>query len=342
MLEFFFTEYTASQRKQYINAKQLYERYIQQKNRYYRDFNLSMFWKKAGGNEYLTKQYAISKKTSSLGVRNEKTQKIYDDFIAHKQALKAELNTLETKLDKTRKLNKIELITRTPKALVKIFQKINELDLNHKVLLIGTNSLYAYEAYCGLFVDEDQLATDDIDLLNKKSKEVSLIFTEVLPRGKLSELLRLIDRSFEKDAEVPYRFRNKEGVILELINPIGQKIVIPEYREDPLFTDIISLEMEGMQWLENSRIFEAMVVGDNGECSIIPTIHPLEFAVYKNWLSQQHDRDIIKKQRDYEQAVLVTQLIKAYMLNIDIDEELANMRHFKKSVIELYRKDMKL
>jgi len=337
-MEYLLSEYTASQRKQLINTKQLYEHYIHQKNRYYRDFNLSMFWKKSGGKEYLTKQNSITKKTSSLGVRNAETDKIHTDFISHKDTLKTELSELKARMEKMRKLNKIELLGRAPASLICIYRKINELNLNSKIILIGTNALYAYESHCGVFVAEEQLATDDIDLLNKKSKELSLIFTEVLPGGKLSELLRLIDPSFIQDSDIPYRFRNKEGMLIELISPISQKMSFQSYREDPLFTDIIDLEMEGMQWLENSRIFESMVIDETGAFAIIPTIHPLEFAVYKHWLSTQPGREVLKKNRDYQQSQLVTQLIQEYMVNIDIKEELAQMKHFKKSVVDAYAK----
>ena len=100
--------------------------------------------------------------------------------------------------------------------------------------------------------------------------------------------------------------------------------------------DILDLEMQGMQWLENSRIFKSMVIGVNGKCAIISTIHPLEYAVYKNWLSTQLDRNIHKKNRDYKQSKLVTKLINKYMVNIDIECELKNMKHFDKSVVEAY------
>lgn len=340
-MEYLLSEYTASQRKQLINTKQLYEHYIRQKNRYYRDFNLSMFWKKSGGKEYLTKQNSITKKTSSLGVRTTETEKIHSDFISHKDALKTELSELEARMEKMRKLNKIELLGRAPASLIRIYRKINELGLNSKIILIGTNALYAYESHCGVFVAEEQLATDDIDLLNKKSKELSLVFTEVLPGGKLSELLRLIDPSFIQDSDIPYRFRNKEGMLIELISPISQKMSFQTYRKDPLFTDIIDLEMEGMQWLENSRIFESMVIDETGAFAIIPTIHPLEFAVYKHWLSSRHDREILKKQRDFEQSRLVTQLIRDYMVDIDTDAELVSMKHFNRDAIDAYRREMK-
>jgi len=341
-MKFIISEYNASQRKHYINTKQLYELYIEKKNAYYLNYNVSMFWRKTGEKEYLTKKSSSQAKVTSLGVKSEETMKIHEDFIQHKQALKDELASLKEKLEKARKLNKIELLTRAPDALVSIYQKINELGLDDKMILIGTNALYAYEAYCGVSVEDEQLATEDIDLLNKQGKELSVIFNEVLPEGKLSELLKLIDKSFEQDTKVPYRFRNKEGVLLEVISPVQGKNAFVSQKKQPPFDDVLSLDMEGMQWLENSRIFKSMVVGLSGKCAILSTIHPLEFSVYKSWLSKQADRNIHKKNRDHQQSLLVTQLIREYMVNIDIKEELNNMKHFKKELVDAYIKEINL
>lgn len=336
-MNFLFTEYSASQRKQYINAKQIYEYYIQKKSEYLMNFNLSMYWRKSRGKEYLTKKNSSQKKVDSLGVKSEETIKIYEDFLKHKKALKEQLVLLEVKLDKIKKLNKIELLTRIPSALVEIYQKINELKLDDKMLLIDTNALYAYEAYCALFVEDEQLATEDIDLLAKESKELSVVFREVLPQGKVTSLLKLIDKSFEQDKQLPYRFRNKNGVLLEIISPTNVK----KKSKKNDFMDIIELEMQGMQWLENSRIFKSMVIGENGKCATLSTIHPLEYAVYKNWLSVQNDRNIHKRNRDFQQSKLVTEIIEKYMVNIDIEDELAQMKHFNQDVLKMYRKQIK-
>ena len=331
-MNFLLSEYTSSQRKQYINSKQVYEHYIDKKNEYYLNYNISMYWRKSGDKEYLTKKSSSLNRVTSLGVKSEETVKIYEDFLEHKEALKLELTTLEEKLEKIRKLNKIEFLTRVPYELIEIYQKINELKLDDKMILIGTNALYAYESHCALFVEDEQLATEDIDLLSKDSKELSVVFREVLPKGKLTSLLKLIDKSFEQDKKLPYRFRNKKGVLLEIISPSHPKKNIKENS----FMDILDLEMQGMQWLENSRIFKSMVIGENGKCAILSTIHPLEYAVHKNWLSKQLDRNIHKKNRDHKQSLLVTELIEKYMVNIDIEDELKKMRHFKKDVVESY------
>jgi len=337
-MNFNFTEYSSSQLKQYINSKQIYEHYIEKKNEYFMNYNLSMYWRESKGKEYLTKKHSSSNRVTSLGVKSEETINIYQDFLQHKEALKIEISMLEEKLDKIRKLNRIELLTRVPSALVQIYQKINELKLDDKMILIGTNALYAYEAYCGLFIEDEQLATEDIDLLAKESKELSVIFREVLPQGKLTSLIKLIDKSFEQDKNLPYRFRNKKGVLLEVISPTNSKKVVKQNS----FMDILDLEMQGMQWLENSRIFKSMVVGEDGKIAILSTIHPLEYAIYKHWLSSQLDRNIHKKNRDYQQSELVTKLIQEYMVNIDIEDELVKLKHFNKEVIDSYRKSILL
>ena len=332
-MNFLLTEYTNSQRKQYINARQNYEYYIEKKNEYYMNYNRSLYWRKSAGKEYLTKKYSAQNRVTSLGVKSENTLKIYEDFLEHKKALKDELLRLENKLEKIRKLNKIEFLTRVPSALVDIYQKINELKLDDKMILIGTNALYAYEAHCALFLEDEELATEDIDLLAKGSKELSVVFREVMPKGKMTSFLKLIDKTFEEDKKLPYRFRNKKGVVLEIISPFYRNKKKVKKSD---FMDIIDLEMQGMQWLENSRVFKSMVIAENGKCAIVSTIHPLEYAVYKNWLSSQLDRNIHKKNRDYQQSRLVTELIQSYMVNIDIEDELKKMKHFNKSVVESY------
>ncbi|AKF25468.1 hypothetical protein YH65_08840 [Sulfurovum lithotrophicum] len=339
-MSFHFTEYTASQRKHYINTQQLYEYYIQKRQRYLREYHISMYWKKVGGKEYLTKKRSSTNKVVSLGAKNAETIKIYEEFKRSKAMLKEEIAQLESKLERARKLSKIEQLTRVPNALVNIYRKINELGLDEKMILIGTNALYAYESYCGVFIEEENLATDDIDLLNKHSKALSVVFDEVLPQGKLTEMIKLIDKSFEPDGDVPYRFRNKEGVLLEVLSPVQEKDAFGGEALADGFTNVLSLTMEGMQWLENSRIFKSMVIADNGKCAILSTIHPLEFAVYKYWLSTVSDRNILKKNRDEAQARLVTQLIKEYMVNINILQELESMKHFKKELVEIYMKEM--
>ena len=66
----------------------------------------------------------------------------------------------------------------------------------------------------------------------------------------------------------------------------------------------------------------------------------MEYAVYKLWLSVQSYREPMKRDRDLQQSRLVTKLIKEYMLTIDIESELKNIKNMSKEAIEAFRKTL--
>jgi len=335
-MPFLFIEYTDAQRKQRINAKMLYSSYLQTLHLYNLSYRYKMIWQKqANGREVLAKVHIKSQKREYLGARNEETKNLRLEFEKQKKAVKEKLEILKEKLKREEKLNKLEGITRAPKELVAIFRKINELGLDKKIIAIGTNSLYAYEARCNLIIEQEHLATYDIDLLNKKNKGISFIFYELMNSKKAEEFMQSIDGSFEKNPSVPYRFENKNGVWVELINPISDSVKEESFK-DNLFYDVMPLSMRGMQWLENARLFSEMIIGDDGSCAFMHAVHPLEYAVYKNWLSKQKNRDYEKYARDLQQSKLVTTLIREYMPNINLLEEVQTLKHFKKEIIEDY------
>ena len=335
-MSFLFLEYNDAQIKQRVNAKMLYTSYIEVLHSYNLSFRYKMLWQKhKDGYELLAKQHLRTQKREYLGRRDETTEQIRVDFQKSKSKIKMRLATLKEKMKKEEKLNKLEGIIRAPKELVAIFSKINELGLDDKVIVIGTNSLYAYEARSGVVIEQEHLATRDIDLLNRKDKGISFIFKEMMTTKNAIELLHMIDDSFVKSAEVPYRFINDDGVWVELINPLSDSVKQESFK-DNLFADVIPLAIKGMQWLENSRLFKEFIIGDNGKCAFITTIHPLEYAIYKNWLAAEESRDYQKHIRDQQQSKLVTSLIVQHMPNINIKEEIKNMKHFKKEIIDDY------
>ena len=339
-MSFLFIEYNDAQIKQRTNVKMLYKTYIDALNTYNLSFRYKMLWQKhKDGYELLAKQHLKSGKREYLGKRSSQTEQIRADFENSKNKIKDRVSTLKQKMKKEEKLNKLEGITRTPKELIAIFSKINELGLDDKVIVIGTNSLYAYEARSAVVIEQEHLATRDIDLLNKKDKGISFIFKEIMTTKNATELLSMIDSSFQRSDETPYRFINNDGVWIELINPMSDSVKQESFR-DNLFADVMPLGMKGMQWLENSRLFKELIIGENGKCAFITTVHPLEYAIYKNWLSTQEDRDYIKHTRDLQQSKLVTELIAEHMPDIDIEEEVKNIRHFKKEIIENYMADI--
>jgi len=334
MFEFY--EYNDLQIKQKHNSKMLYESYLEALHLYNLQFRYKMLWQKhKDGYQLLAKENLKTGKREYLGRRDEKTEEIIDHFRSAKLKIKVRLKNLKERLKRDEKLNKLEGIARTPKELISLFRKINELGLDDKLIVIGTNTLYAYEAKAGIMIDEAYLATYDIDILNRKDKGISFMFHVLSQTSTALELLQSIDKSFYQSPKVPYRFINNDGVWIELIVPstdTKKSSIVSD-----LFSDVISLAMEGMQWLENARLFKETIIGLDGKSANITTIHPLEYAIYKNWLGQREDRDFLKHTRDIEQSKLVTKVMMEYMPNIDIEIELVNMKHISKNVVEDYR-----
>ncbi len=332
---FKFHEYNDLQIKQKHNSKMLYESYLEVLHIYNLQFRYKMLWQKhKDGYQLLAKENLKTGKREYLGRRDEDTEEIIDNFRNSKLQTKERLKILKERLKRDEKLNKLEDIARAPRELVALFRKINELDLDNKLIAIGTNTLYAYEAKVGIMIEESHLATHDIDILNRKDKGISFMFSALSETSTALELLQSIDKSFYQSPKVPYRFINNDGVWIELIT--SSIDTIHENIKNDFFSDVLPLVMDGLHWIENARLFKETIIGLDGKSANITTIHPLEYAIYKNWLGQREDRDFLKHTRDIEQSRLVTNIIIEYMPNIDIPREVLNIKHIKKDVVEDY------
>lgn len=332
---FKFHEYNDLQIKQKHNSKMIYESYLEALHLYNLQFRYKMLWQKhKDGYQLLAKENLKTGKREYLGHRSRETEEIIESFRSAKLQIKERLKNLKEKLKRDEKLNKIEGIARAPKELVALFKKINELNLDDKLIVIGTNSLYAYEAKAGIILEEAYLATHDIDILNRNDKGISFMFNVLSQTHTALELLQSIDKSFYQSPKVPYRFINNDAIWIELIVPSASKI--QKSTQSHFLSDVTTLAMEGMLWLENARLFKETIIGLDGKSANITTIHPLEYAIYKNWLGQREDRDFLKHTRDTEQSKLVTKIMTDYMPNIDIQKEILNMKHISKEVVTDY------
>ena len=337
---FSFYRYNNLQIKQKYNSQMLYETYLETLTRYNMQYRYKILWQKhKDGYQLLAKENLKTKKREYLGRRNEEMEQIASSFRSAKQEIKERLAHLKDRLKRDEKLNKLEGIARAPKELIALFRKINELGLDRKLIVIGTNSLYAYESKAGIIIEEEHLATRDIDILNRKDRGVSFLFNQLTHSDDAISFLHSIDKSFYQSPNVPYRFINKDGVWIELITPTKSSLYNQEVNRS-FFSDVVPLAMDGMQWLENSRLFTQSVIGEDGKSANITTVHPLEYAIYKNWLAKREDRDFLKHTRDIEQSKLVTKIILEYMPNIDIKTEVTLLKHIKKEIIENYLEDI--
>jgi len=329
MEEYLFHAYNDMQRRYFIDSQMLYQTYIEKLLRYKNELRYGMFWQKSKGNEYLVKAVSRDGKRKYLGRRNADTERIYHAFIERRNREKASLATLKNKLAEVAKINKAVRLARLPADTSKILHKINQLGLNDKFIIIGTFSLYAYEAMAGIFIEERHLSTFDIDILNRRAKNISVYFKEEIPTGSILELFQSIDPTFELNPKASYQVINASGVRIDFINPIN--------RTGPNQCDIIELEINGIEWLQNCRLISETVIDTSGRPCVMTVLHPLDFSIYKRWLSEQPSREPIKRERDAVQSDIVREIIRRYLPHINIEEELKKRKQFPKRLIGSYK-----
>ena len=327
-----FSEMSDNQRRVYIDATQLYEAYVEtfRKNRSYRG---GMHWKKSKDKAYLFRSRDRMGYGKSLGPRSAETEKLLDGFRKNKSNLNVRLKSLQNRLDEQARFCRAALIQRVPRIVCKILKVLdfNNL-LGRNVLVIGTNAMYAYEAAAGVFLERAMLTTQDMDLLWDIRPKLTLYSDSGISRTGLINLLRKADRSFEPITPRSYRAVNRKGYMVDLIKPAPKSLLKKEPKRMGFNGDLEATEIKSLQWLLASPKFTRAVIGDDGYPAQMVVPDPRGFALHKLWMSQQPDREPIKKHRDRNQAITVGQLIVQYLPQYAF--EAGQLKMFPKEVFE--------
>ena len=200
-----------------------------------------------------------------------------------------------------------------PSTAAKVLRKLDEAGLlGHQLFLVGTHSLYAYEAKAGVRFETDLTATADLDLLVDARQHMSLAVAEdVKPEGILG-LLRKADRTFARTDE--FRATNDDGYYVDLIAPLPpNEASETAIRLGDTNDDLAAAAILGLQWLINAPKFEEVVIGADGLPLWVSCIDPRAFALHKFWVSRQNSREATKRRRDAAQARAVAFLASEYL-----------------------------
>jgi hypothetical protein len=206
------------------------------------------------------------------------------------------------------------MIQRVPRIVTKILRSLDQQNLlGRNIIVIGTNSLYAYEASAGIFFDSPIMATRDMDILWDIRPKLTLVADyKIEPEGLLG-ILRKSDRSFEVSGSRLFQAVNRDGYMVDLIKTEPKKPMIKERRRMGGPGDLEAIEIRNLQWLLSSPKFSQIVIGDDGYPSAMTVPDPRAFALHKFWLSEQPDREPVKKKRDRDQGLAVVQLVIQYL-----------------------------
>lgn len=336
-----FAEMSNEQRRIFVDVVQLHDAFLDafRKNQSYRG---GMHWKKAKGKQYLFRSLDRHGYGKSLGPRTIRTEAVYAEFHSNKKELKDKLLGLQARLKEQARFCKAARIARVPKLVTAVLRLLEQDKLlGRNLQVIGTNALFAYEAAAGVFFDSALISTRDMDVLwdvRSRLRFSTNVQGQEAAKG-LMDILRKADRSFDLIGEKSFRAVNRSGYMVDLVKPESKSILIKGKRLMGDDGDLEAAEIRNLQRLIASPKFTHVVVGEDGFPATMVAPDPRAFALHKLWLSQQDDREPIKRKRDRAQALAIYRLVLHYFPNLKFEP--VELRMFPRAIVTELKREIK-
>ncbi len=305
---------TEAQLKQQIDAEQAFSVWQDAATKA-RDFAGGMHWKTVAGKEYLYKSLDRKGNAKSLGVRSSATEAIEQHFHAQKALYKTRMQSLVNTLATHNKINAALRLGSAPSIVAELCTRLHQVGLmGQSLMVIGTNSLFAYEAMAGVRFARDILATTDIDLLWDHKARVRLATLGDVPDAvvgpSLLAILQKVDKSFQIVQGQSFRAANDKGYLVDLIRQMPN----PPWKDEPdrFFSegDLIATDIWNIGWLLNAPRVQQTAIALNGNMFPICAPDPRAYAMFKLWLGESVERNPLKKSRDLAQALALAAMVK--------------------------------
>lgn len=319
------------QRLYLVESNQLYRAWRQAQWRS-RDYRYGMRWKTVNNTEYLVRLRDAKGNGKSLGRRSAQTEDLYERFVTGKQLAEQTLQGLTEKLKTQSRLNRALRLGRMPTIVGTLLLLLDETTAFKELRVLGTHALFAYESMAGAEFQVELLASGDVDLLFDGRKKIALLAKKLENQG-LMELLRKADKTFAVSSADPFRAINKDGFMVDFVT---QDRGLLSHRPTKMAADDLApVEVPNLEWLANAPRIEQVVISANGQPVMMPVPDPRAYALHKAWLSEQIDREPVKKQRDLNQARSLGLCLREYLPNFSLDPDaIAKMRYLPKEMIE--------
>ena len=310
-----FREIPTDTRRWSIDAAQIYEALIEARQIRREKFNGSVRFAPRNGVDYLLRK--VRQREKSLGRRSPGTETIYEQFVSGRKRNQDMIDGLDARLEKMAPVVRAYGLGRVPVIAARLLRRMESLGLLGGALhVIGTNAIFAYEAKAGVHFGTELMATEDMDLLFDTRRRLSVSASADV---NFLGILQSVDSTFAMRQSGSFRAVNAAGYHVDLIRSMPADVMrdksrgfVARERQDPS-SDMEAIQIAGLAWLENAPKFKAVAMAEDGFPVRIQTVDPRIFAAHKLWLSEQPDRDPLKRRRDRAQAMAVHDLASRYL-----------------------------
>ena len=311
-----FVALSEAQTRQYIDAEAAW-RALDDADRSAEEVRGSMMWRTQAGRRYLVRVAASGAQTS-LGPHSTENEQIHARFIARKEAVESRQKKLREAVQQHIRVNRALRIGRVPNVVVDTLNALAKAGLQPHFLTVGTHALYAYETACGVRVQTEATATQDMDLLLDTRKYLRFVTTMQRLDTSLLGIFQKVDKTFVLRNDQKYTAVNASGFEIDVIRrnakgTAGERDPHP-LRVSAYEEDFWAVQVASDQALLDGGRFSQVVVATNGSMATMHAPSPESFVRIKTALSEQPDRDPLKSRKDALQAHVVQQLLDVHGL----------------------------
>lgn len=251
---------------------------------------------------------------TSLGRHTAELEGIFQRFMERKANIEERLTRLKAAATQHQRSNRALRVGRAPRLLIDTLNRLEKAGLGAHFCVVGTNALYAYESACGVRVQDNATATQDIDLLLDTRKYLSFVTTMDTLDTSLLSVFKKVDKTFELREDQRYTAVNAEGFEIDVVRRAAKDSDPHPLRESNCEEDFWAVQISTCSNLLDGGYFEQAVVGTSGHMTMVRAPAPASFVRVKQKLSAVRNRDPLKAHKDALEAAIVSQLIQHYAL----------------------------
>ena len=310
-----FIPLTEAQTRQFIDAESAW-RALHDVRQAALEVRGSMLWRVQSGRNYLIRVSGTGAQTS-LGPESEENREVFERFVSRKAVLEARQKQLKATVAQHQRLNKALRVGRVPNVVVDILNALAQARLQDHFVTVGTHALYAYESACGVRVQTEATATQDIDLLLDTRKLITFSTTMQRLDTSLLGIFQKVDKTFLLRSDQKYTAVNASGFEIDVIRRLADTragtdphpLKVTDFEDDFWAVQVPT----GQALLDGGR-FKQMVVASSGHMATMLAPSPENFVRIKTQLGTRADRDPLKARKDVLQATVVQELLDAHGL----------------------------
>jgi hypothetical protein len=272
-----------------------------------------MYWKKEGSYEYLVRTFPGNRR-ERMGPRSTELELLFQNFHSQKETTKNRLATLSEALDEAQRLNKALRAGRVPDGVVKLLNGFQELGIAERIVVVGTQALFAYESAAGVRIVPDTTLAHDVDPMGDAKRLVTFLVDNDLKPEFLLSVLQEIDGSYRVRVEGSANgcIVNSKGFGVTFLHSLAESNPV---QRSPL-ANILGDGAPSVRHPNNESLAPVLqtVISSTGKMATMRVLAPAKFVDFCMALASKETRVPEERSRDLAQGEIVRKMLDAKML----------------------------